>query len=228
MISRDFNLSELRQKLSLLDTPCVHHAMNIIKRALHICRSPDEAVVAFNGGKDCTVLLYLAVAEWSTKFPDTPLTVVYIEDSPSEVFQEIDSFIKETIKHLSLNLIHISNLSTQLALAELIERKPAVRFVFMGTRSTDPHGSQLQAFTPTDISWPALIRVNPILTWNYSDIWMFLNALEIPVCSLYLDGYTSIGYKSKTIRNPHLRKFDGSYKTAADLANCSLERAGRL
>lgn len=83
------------------------------------------------------------------------------------------------------------------------------------------------------------MRVNPILHWEYGHVWHFLRTFNLPYCSLYDQGYTSLGKKSQTLPNPALRrKFlsndqlsNGdvvpSYWPAFMLSDWSLERAGR-
>lgn len=75
------------------------------------------------------------------------------------------------------------------------------------------------------------MRVNPILTWDYNDIWGFLRKLYVPYCILYDRGYSSIGPKSKTFPNPDLVSKDALgkviVKPAYTLVNNELERSGR-
>ena len=58
-------------------------------------------------------------------------------------------------------------------------------------------------------------------------MWHFLRLFDLPYCSLYDDGYTSLGKRSDTAPNPALLKPDGSYAPAWELSEELLERAGR-
>ena len=100
----------------------------------------------------------------------------------------------------------------------------------MGVRRNDPGSENQDYFSPTDPSWPYIMRVNPILDWSYSDVWKFLLQFNVPYCSLYDLGYTSIGKKSTTIKNPRLQdKNDPSkYLPAHTLEDDSAERFGRV
>ena len=62
----------------------------------------------------------------------------------------------------------------------------------------------IEPFAPTDKTWPQFMRVNPILDWSYSEIWFFIRLLQLPYCSLYDQGYTSIDDKSNTVPNKEL------------------------
>lgn len=76
------------------------------------------------------------------------------------------------------------------------------------------------------------MRVNPILDWSYRDVWAFLLVSKVRYCSLYDQGYTSIGSIHDTVPNALLctRNSDSSeekFKPAYLLADGRLERAGR-
>lgn len=113
--------------------------------------------------------------------------------------------------------------------------------ILVGVRKTDPYCSKksvvlcllsflghLQEVNYTDNGWPKFLRIHPILNWSYDDIWEYIDYYQIPYCSLYDRGYTSIGSISRTIPNPKLLKADGSYGYARELHDEAFERSGRL
>ena len=65
----------------------------------------------------------------------------------------------------------------------------------------DPNAYGQEVFCPSSADWPPFMRVNPILDWSYSDVWTFLRATRVPYCSLYDEGYTSIGAINNTVPN---------------------------
>lgn len=115
---------------------------------------------------------------------------------------------------------------TQLKLAH-----PEIKAVFMGTRACDPYAHQLTAVEKTDAGWPEFYRVSPLIKWNYHQVWKFLRDLWLPYCTLYDHGYTSLGDKHNTERNPALEFTDTfgrtRHKPAYLLEDGNLERNGR-
>lgn len=102
-----------------------------------------------------------------------------------------------------------------------------IQGIFVGTRRTDPHGGNLQSFTPTDGGWPPFMRILPVLEWRYQEVWAFLRHLDIPYCELYDLGYTSLGGTNDTHPNPVLRIAEGKYLPAHELRKDEDERLGR-
>lgn len=105
-------------------------------------------------------------------------------------------------------------------------RRVGLGFV-LGTRRSDPNASGQGNFAPTSDGYPAFWRVNPLWDWQTSDVWSFLEKHGLPYCPLYDRGYTSVGGVLDTAPNPSLRRNDGTYAPAKDLADDGLERAGR-
>ncbi|KAJ7151397.1 hypothetical protein C8R43DRAFT_1005013 [Mycena crocata] len=81
---------------------------------------------------------------------------------------------------------------------------PEIDAILIGTRRSDPHGATLSHRNMTDAGWPRFERINPIINWDYSDVWDFLRKLKVPYCDLYDYGYTSLGSTYNTFPNPAL------------------------
>lgn len=84
----------------------------------------------------------------------------------------------------------------------------------------------------TDENWPQFMRVSPLLDWRYSEIWDYLLTFNVPYCSLYDKGYTSLGNMKNTVRNPQLQETNcengtPTYLPAYKLLNETKERSGR-
>lgn len=67
---------------------------------------------------------------------------------------------------------------------------------------------------------PHHTRVHPILHFRERDIWNTIHEYKIPFCSLYYQGYRSLGAKGSTVKNSDIPAWE------QDLENTS-ERAGR-
>mmetsp|Transcript_43878 Transcript_43878/g.85832 ORF Transcript_43878/g.85832 Transcript_43878/m.85832 type:complete len:267 (-) Transcript_43878:247-1047(-) len=208
-------------------------ALEVIKRTLAE-HGMDKCALSFNGGKDCTVLLHLVRAAVlsinnSLKFPLAGLRVVYFKTT--EEFEEVKTFMSETQQEHKYNVVELDG-SFQQGLEKLIS-DTGVKAILMGQRRIDPAGSSLDVVCYSDPGWPQIIRVNPILDWTYHQVWSFLRDLNLPYCSLYDRGYTSIGSIYNTHPNPLLRETQGecssecTYLPAYCLKDPSTERAGR-
>lgn len=126
------------------------------------------------------------------------------------------------------------------AFALYLSSHPSIKAIFVGTRRTDPHGGHLTHFDPTDHNWPAFMRIHPVIDWHLSEIWCFLRSpyLKDPVtggplryCSMYDQGYTSLGGVNDTVKNPKLRYFDeegtACFRPAYEMTQDDGERLGR-
>lgn len=114
------------------------------------------------------------------------------------------------------------------AFTDFLQAHPAIKLIFVGVRRTDPHCQSLHEFDPTDNGWPSFMRCHPIVNWSYATVWTYLREANVPYCPLYDEGYTSLGPRSMTLPNPHLRNPDGSYRPAFMLTDELRERDGRL
>jgi len=196
------------ESLKIIETACDHYGINI--------------AIAFNGGKDSIVLLHLVHQVFKKKYSDE-LTAIYFD--LENTFPEIVDICHETAKEYNLNIIIKNNF--KVGLSELKESHPHIKAIFVGTRYGDPYSSHLQAFNLTDSDWPEFMRISPILSWDYTDIWKYILHHQLKYCTLYDQGYTSIGQINNTIPNPILRT-DNGYLPAYCLFDGSKERDGRI
>ncbi|KIW34343.1 uncharacterized protein PV07_01124 [Cladophialophora immunda] len=142
------------------------------------------------------------------------------------------------------------------AFALYLSSNPHIKAIFVGTRRTDPHGSHLTHFDPTDHNWPPFMRIHPVIDWHLSEIWCFLRSPHLKdigvcvngsasdgrgsetecttplrYCEMYDAGYTSLGGVNDTVRNPKLRYVDAHgrecYKPAYEMTADDGERLGR-
>lgn len=104
-----------------------------------------------------------------------------------------------------------------------LKSNESVEAIVVGIRRTDPYGASLKLEQRTDThrGWPDFMRINPILGWHTSDVWYFIKWLQhasintdfaVDYCSLYDDGYTSLGGCDNTVRNPQLKRKDSGKK----------------
>ena len=97
-----------------------------------------------------------------------------------------------------------------------------VKAVLMGSRATDPHCGDLEECSPSSPGWPPFMRVNPLLHWDYADVWRLIDACRVPYCELYDRGYTSLGDTDDTLPHPDL-----AGRPARELVDGGTERCGR-
>jgi len=145
-------------------------------------------------------------------------------------FPEVNHYVDKIVDLYQLNIIKLGNFSE--GLQYIKKNYPNIKSIFMGTRREDPHGAHLNVFHPTDPGWPEFVRISPVLDWDYHDIWSFILYFKLPYCTMYDDGYTSIGQTHNTIQNPALAyvDIDGKEKfyPAYSLKDGTKERDGRI
>ncbi|KIY62620.1 adenine nucleotide alpha hydrolases-like protein [Cylindrobasidium torrendii FP15055 ss-10] len=217
--------------------PLLNEAITVIEEALDT-HGQDRTSISFNGGKDCTVLLYVYAAILAKRAPTHvgPIHSVYIA-CPSP-FSDLEDFINEAATAYNLDLFRCTPPEEKAkdAMRHGLEiykaRYPDITAILIGTRRTDPHGATLSHRNMTSPGWPQYERINPIINWDYADIWTFLKKFNVPYCCLYDQGYTSLGSTHNTYPNPALlciaeKDSSPKYSPAFKLKDGNLERCGR-
>jgi FAD synthetase len=243
-VSKDPDILDLfdsRLSSMITESPCLQKAIEVIDCALvkycvtsqncdgELCFNLDKIIVAFNGGKDCTLILYLIVSRIRRiRTTRGSLRLMYLREPQGETFQEVQDFVEKTKAFFGLPSIEVDDGDMRAGLEQIVRAHPEVQAIFMGTRSTDPNAGWMHHFCQTSPGWPQVDLVAPILHMTYSDLWNIIHKLDIEVCSLYTKGYTSIGCVSNTTPNPSLRTDDGKYLHADQLKDGKLERLGRV
>ena len=107
-----------------------------------------------------------------------------------------------------------------------------VKGIIMGNRRSDPWSRDLEPICKSSPGWPDFYRVFPILDWSYNQVWDFMRSYELPYCTLYDDGFTSLGEMDNTIKNLKLRVEkpcgEVSYLPAYQLESEEHERESRV
>lgn len=239
-----------RLRTSVPPLPHVHQSLDTIDAAFRRY-TPSNLCIAFNGGKDATVILHLTLASFANYVMSLPssenenpkiafgeesarsrfrLNCLYLTGKSDDNFPEVNAFVRETVA--SVSVLHGMNVEMGIrdGIEEFVKSRSSLCAFVMGTRRTDPYSEDMKDFEPSSVGWPCFMRVNPILDWRYAQVWTFLRTFQIRFCSLYHHGYTSLGSISSTSPNPALRRIVGNtvtYSPAWHLEDEELERAGR-
>ena len=190
---------------------------------------PGKVMISVNGGKDCVVMVHLIHAYFQKHVQkgSERLQAIYIREK--DPFKEVEAFISQMERMYDLELRRVEGPMKQ-ALINVLNGQTD-KACFLGMRQGDPGSENQSHFAPTDGDWPPMMRVNPIINWNYHQIWKFIRGLSLPYPSLYDQGYTSLGNKKNTKPNPHLKVSSESgvvsYKPAHELEDGRWERDGR-
>ncbi|KAJ3326721.1 hypothetical protein HDU76_012701 [Blyttiomyces sp. JEL0837] len=213
----------------------IKHALGVIKECIKTYGFAGTAL-SFNGGKDCMVIVHLLFAALEDLIKDklmdidasrSSVATLYI--TPTDPFHEVEEFVENAAEKFKLDMVHISSPMKE-GLQHFLNTHPDVKAILIGTRRTDPYAANLKDFAPSDNGWPSVMRVHPILDWDYQAIWKYILEVKVPYCELYDKGYTSLGGVSNTLPNPALKNdsIECGYDPAYKLSDGSLERAGRI
>ncbi|KAH7831357.1 putative phosphoadenosine phosphosulfate reductase [Monocercomonoides exilis] len=215
---------------------------------LESCKACSSSSSSFE--KDSTTEAHIEDDNLKNKLPSPQLinsfVTVFVNDEVDE-FDEVREFVLSTSYDYGLKLmvptmkglpfITIINrvMGDHLTAHKSVDEQPPPLGVLLGVRRSDPRSDKLECFTFSDVEsgWPPMLRIFPIIDWGYFTIWSFLQLFNVPFVSLYRMGYTSLGPRKTTVKNPHLAvKEEGSeeisYRPAWLLEKEEWERDGRI
>lgn len=208
-------------------TPCTDA---LVATSHDVCRDGvtthgvNRIAVSFNGGKDSMVMLQLIIDAIGL---DTARKLTYfVFDNPDD-FDELRAFRDMQVKTHGLKLITVAR-DMKEGLWQL-HRDLGLSAAFLGVREDDPSGKWITAHaTPCTEGWPPMTLFCPVLRWKYADVWAYTHERSVPFCTLYADGYTSLGSKQHTVPNPALYDTTTeSHRPAWMLNDGSQERCNR-
>eukprot|EP00602_Paraphysomonas_sp_CaronLab_P001297 CAMPEP_0185022602 /NCGR_PEP_ID=MMETSP1103-20130426/5306_1 /TAXON_ID=36769 /ORGANISM="Paraphysomonas bandaiensis, Strain Caron Lab Isolate" /LENGTH=275 /DNA_ID=CAMNT_0027554739 /DNA_START=350 /DNA_END=1174 /DNA_ORIENTATION=- len=130
----------------------------------------------------------------------TRIPVIYFDDP--DTFSEMQDFMESCQETFGLDYLTY-NCPFKDGVQNAVNSRN-VKAIFMGVRRGDPHTMSAEHMDPSSVDWPAFMRVYPILSWSYTDVWSFLLSCQVPYCKLYDKGYTSVGLKHNTFPHPAL------------------------
>jgi len=230
-------------------SPKIKDALHCLDQAYRLY-GPRSVICSYNGGKDAVVILHLVRAAHAKYCADngddvpTRPRMIYFEHQ--DEFPEVLSLLRETVQEYDLDMIAFGNgCKFSDGLKILVENnnpwggtegKSFPMAFVLGTRDSDPNAGSQGQFAPSSHYMPPFMRVNPVLKWTYGHVWHFLRLFELPYCSLYDAGYTSLGTTKDTLPCPALAVAGSAspagavpkYWPAYMLRDWDQERAGRI
>lgn len=196
-------------------SPAIQSALNTLDHAYRLY-GPSSVICSFNGGKDAVVILHLVRAIHAKYYnstgetPTRPRAVYFNNDNE---FSEVKLFLEESVNAYDLDMVAFEHGVGFAAGLDILVKNNYVQgasetvmpmaFV-LGTRESDPNAIGQDSFCPSSHWMPPFMRVNPVLDWNYGLVWHFLRLFRLPYCSLYDQGYTSLGTTKDTYPCPAL------------------------
>ncbi len=169
----------------------------------------DRIAVAWTGGKDSTLLLWLwrqwlidngrarpeevraLSVDTGLKFPET---IAFREDMARRWQVAVHVFRPQTDLESYPVAEDVVQCCRDLKIAPLQEglRALDIAVLLTGLRR-DEHPSRSQRAAKEACDRPSHLRVHPLLAWTEMDVWAMHIQTGIPYCSLYDHGYRSLG-----------------------------------
>ena len=173
--------------------------------------------VAWTGGKDSTVVLWLWRTVMGELLAQTDPSVQALRVDTGLEFPEIREFcqqvrtqwnVAETLAQAEPSRIPAEPGKDPVACCGELKIRPlreavlsgGVQVLVTGLRQDEHPGRSGRSVFETRED-PQYLQVNPILEWTEMDVWSFILAESLPYCSLYEQGYRSLDCQPCTERS---------------------------
>lgn len=191
----------------------IQDALRVLHHAYRLY-GPRNVVCSYNGGKDACVIVHLLRAAHANFLRDekkkeklTKPRMIYFEHA--DEFPEVETLLHDTCKRFDLNMVSFEKGIGYVDGLELLvetNHNSHPMAIVLGTRTGDPNAGNQGVWAPSSHFLPPFMRVNPVISWSYGHVWHFLRLYGLPYCSLYDQGYTSLGTTKDTVPCPALAK----------------------
>ena len=178
---------------------------------------PSTVYVAWTGGKDSSVVLWLWRTVLRELFPDNPPLPQALRVTTGLEFSEIESFCRTLVQEWGVAEIR-AWADTESAPEEpgrdavtccrKLKIEPlrgavsanGAQVLLTGLRQDEHSGRSERSVFETRKD-PHYLQANPILEWTEMDIWSLVLSESMPYCSLYEQGYRSLDCSPCTARS---------------------------
>jgi len=210
----------------------IQDALRVLHHAYRLY-GPESVICSYNGGKDACVIVHLLRAAHANFLRDRDQMTASNNESPpstspsstppppklikprmiyfehADEFPEVEALLHDTCKRFDFNMVSFENGTGYADGLELLVETNCNAHpmaIVLGTRTGDPNAGSQGVWAPSSHFLPPFMRVNPVIGWTYGHVWHFLRLYGLPYCSLYDQGYTSLGTTKDTLPCPALAK----------------------
>ena len=197
------------------------------EKTLILNSKKNKVFLSFNGGKDCTAALIflkyyyftqensLNPGEFSSyklfctkereyKINENNNIVLIYFFRPDTFKEEVDYCYSISKRENFQMVVVFSDYKTGMY---YLKKEFSLENIFMGIRKDDISFNTNKEISIDDLiqvsdgNYPKFKRAYPIFQLDYSEVWMLILQVNYPYLTLYDNGFTSIGRKSKTLKN---------------------------
>lgn len=186
-------------------------SLKIIEKAFALFNG--SLATTFTGGKDSLIVLHLVKRSCGGAIPIPVINIDTTVKFP-EIYEFRDFITREW--NLDLRIVANREAAGRISIAankgeccKLLKidvlanaiRDNKIAALMTGVRRDEQEARAAEThFAKKDN--PPHTRVNPILDFTEEDVWAYIKKYDLPFCTLYNEGYRSLGCMPCTVKNP--------------------------